>query len=208
MSYHPIDSETIHTAAGDYIINWFHDESGEQPYNEGFTLITNGYRPGGRAMIDIETGDTENEPAWTVAQALSNHASGWDQISGAAIIRYLQLAGKKGVALVDTDLTVAPPSIDRQERVYGVAWAPDDAVDHNDYTVKSLQEWNAWANGETFGWQLIDPSGNEVDSCWGYFNVPGEKDYTLVHATEIAQDDAKDRAHQASLAGAGITGLI
>jgi len=213
---YPIDTETIHTAVGDYVINWYHDENADQPYDEGFTLITNGERD----RINIETGDAVSALGRNIIQALSNSYHQWDHVSGAAIVRYLRLAGRLGVTLVDSDYTPTTASTDRDERVYGVAWAPEDAAastvslpdgsttDHAEYTRLALAQWHAWANGETFGWQLIDPSGNEVDSCWGYFNTKGEKEYTLQHATEIAQADALDRLNSANLAGAGFVGLV
>ena len=29
--------------------------------------------------------------------------------------------------------------------------------------------FNQWANGEVYGYKTIDPEGNELDSCWGFY---------------------------------------
>ena len=112
------------------------------------------------------------------------------------------------------------PSTDRSERVYGVAWAPDDAADWHmpeqafNYTYCALAQWRAWADGDVFGWRLTDPAGDEVESVWGYYGSafdtqPGsERNHTLEEATDAAQADAERRLSQANLAGAGLIGLI
>jgi hypothetical protein len=202
---YPFDTDTIHTAAGDYVLDYCHDENADQPYDEGFTLLTNGESHYGHdSRIDIEDGDKTDPVVRTVIQALSNSFHRFDHVSGAAILRYVRLAGKQGATLVDFDYTPVEPSLDRENRVYGVAWAPDDAHDHDRYTRLSLQQWHAWAEGETFGWKLIDPSGNEVESVWGYFDTEGERAYILEEARNLAQADAEQRIANANLAGAGI----
>ena len=208
MSYpdYPLDSEVIHTPAGDYTCEWWYDENPESPFDSGFTLITEG----GRDYIDIRQGDTDGPEAANVVQAIYDRSH-----SGAAIVRYLRLAEKKGVTLVYSDYTPDDrPSTDRQDRVHGVAWAPDDATDPDHYVRTNLQQWTSWRNGETFRWALLDPSGVEVDSCGGYFGTAWDTDptsdrmYTLETARGIAQDDALDRIKSANLVGSGFLGLI
>ena len=163
-----LDTETINTAAGSYVLDWIQDDNADAPYDEGFTLLKNGSAWGPYSRINIQEGDTDSPVAATILQALSNHAHGWDQISGAAIVRYLRLAGKRGVTLVDHEYSPVEPSTDRSERVYGVAWAPDDAADWHmpeqafHYTYCALAQWRAWADGDVFGWRLTDPAGDEV----------------------------------------------
>ena len=215
-----LDTETINTAAGRYVLDWIQDDNADAPYDEGFTLLKNGSAWGPYSRINIQEGDTDSPVAATILQALSNHAHGWDQISGAAIVRYLRLAGKRGVTLVDHEYSPVEPSTDRSERVYGVAWAPDDAADWHmpeqafHYTYCALAQWRAWADGDVFGWRLTDPAGDEVESVWGYYGSafdtqPGsERNHTLEEATDAAQADAERRLSQANLAGAGLIGLI
>lgn len=209
MSYYPIDNETIPTTAGNYQLDWFQDENADQPYSEGFTLL----RCGGKDYIDILEGDTASPVALTVLSALRAHANPggvWDREfrSGAAIVRYLRLAGKKGVTLTYEDFTPDKPSTDRTDRVYGVSWAPDDATDPDKYTRLMLEEWAAWRSGDAFGWRLSDPAGEEVESCWGYFNFDRERAYILDEATTLARNDAEDRVTTANRPGSGFIGLI
>ena len=34
---------------------------------------------------------------------------------------------------------------------------------------QSCKLFNQWANGEVYGFKVIDPAGNDIDSCWGYY---------------------------------------
>jgi hypothetical protein len=214
-----LDSETIHTPAGDYEMRWLLDDAADQPFNDGFTLL----KDGGRDRIDILEGDTGSTESLLVQEALDKHAYlssswgcswGWQLRSGAAIVRYLTLKGKRGVTLVSESYRPEQPSTDRQERVTGVAWAPDDAADPAEYTRLQLAQWEAWAEGDTFGWQLFDPSEAIVDECWGFYGQywdesPGsERSHTLREATDIARLDAENRAKAVNLVGAGFVGLI
>ena len=210
-----LDSETIHTAAGDYEINWLLDSTPDQPYDSGLTLLTDG----GRDRIDILEGDTDSPESILVQEAFDKHAYpydswGWQLRSGAAIVRYLTLKGKRGVTLVDENYRPEQPSTDRRERVTGVSWAPDDATNPDEYTRLQLAQWEAWANGDVFGWQLFDPAGRIVDECWGFYGQywdekpDSERSYTLREATESALLDAENRARAVNLVGAGFVGII
>ena len=211
-----LDSETIHTPAGDYEMRWLLDDAADQPFNDGFTLLTDG----GRDRIDILEGDTDSAASLLVQEAFDKHAYdggdiwNWQLRSGAAIVRYLTLKGKKGVTLVSDSYRPEQPSTDRAEQVTGVAWAPDDAADPAEYTRLQLAQWEAWANGDTFGWQLFDPSEAIVDECWGFYgqhwdeSPDSERSHTLREATDIALVDAENRARAVNLVGAGIVGII
>lgn len=137
---------------------------------------------------------------YEVAQALadSRHGSwrgGWDHVSGAALARWLRLHGKLGVTLVWDDYTPVEASTDREERIYGVAWAGADMDDPDTAVRYGLESYRAWAAGEGFGWRLIDPSGEEVSSCYGHYDVPGEREYTFSEAVSEAQADAQRRVN-------------
>jgi len=211
-----LDSETIHTPAGDYEIQWLLDYPADQPFSDGFTLLTDG----GRDRIDILEGDTDSPESQLVQEALDKHAYDggdiwdWQLRSGAAIVRYLTLKGKKGVTLVSPSYRPEQPSTNRAEQVTGVAWAPDDATDPAEYTRLQLAQWEAWANGDVFGYQLLDPAGQIVEECWGFYGQywdekpDSERSYTLREATDIALVDAENRARAVNLVGAGIVGII
>lgn len=203
------ETTDIETPAGTYTLEFHADENADQPYDEGFVLVTNGRsRYGADSRIDIMRGNDPLMPQ--VAQALSNSYEGWDNVSGAALVRWLRLHGRNGVTLfhIPDDYTPDDPSTDRQDRIYGVAWAPWDATDPDAYVKAALQQWAAWARGEVFGWRLIDPSGEEVESCWGYYDVAGEREYVTGEATDIAVADAERRIAAANMVGAGFVGIV
>lgn len=47
----------------------------------------------------------------------------------------------------------------------------------------AVDEYSAWANGETYFWEITDESGNVLDSCGGYI---GSMEYALSDARERA----------------------
>lgn len=210
MSY-LLDGEKVTTMAGDYSIIWSVDEAPEAPYNDGFTLLTRGSRD----QIDIQVGDTDSPVSQRVQRALYS-----GEISGAAIVRYLRLAGKKGVTAVRSDYSPAGVSAARSgfspDVVYGVAWAPDDATDPDAYTEASLREWTAWQEGDVFGWVVESPDGDVIASCSGYFGyytgfhegVDSERDYTRQEALAAITADAEERLRRVNLAGAGFVGIV
>lgn len=209
MAHYPEHIDSIGTSAGTYLLEWHTDENADAPYDEGFTLITYGRSHNGwDSKIDITEGEADSHVGRAVIQALSNSYEQWDHVSGAALVRWLQLQGKRGVTVVDDEYDPVEASRDRSDRIYGIAWAPADATDPRSYTRSALAQWNAWASGAVFGWRLLDPSGEEIDSCWGYFDTPGEREYVLTDVTRRAQEDASDRTDRANLAGAGIVGII
>ncbi|OMC55392.1 hypothetical protein A5747_13445 [Mycobacterium sp. IS-836] len=213
---HELDSQTIDTPAGEYRVTWYHDEDANQPEDEGFNLLVHGWeRYGADSRIDIEyggghlagevmsvllTSGTNREDSWP-----------WELRSGAALVRYLRLKDRKGVTLVDLDYRPVEPSSDRWQRVYGVAWSPDDATDPDEYVKNRLAEWRAWAEGDCFGWVVTDPTGREIEygSVWGYYGFwDGGREWSLEDAKGEAIADAESRIEQANRVGAGIVGLV
>jgi hypothetical protein len=218
---HTLDSQTITTTAGDYRVDWIADELADQPYNEGFSLyaITGSSYRRPFTVDHISETDSDSDVQATIVSAIKTHARsddhwGWQFRSGAAIVRYLKLTGHHGATVVDSDYRPIDPSVDRFDRVYGVAWAPADATDPDNYTRIALAEWQSWAQGDVFGWRVVDPQDNEIDACWGYFGyyktVLGDDQirYTLEEATQAAQADAADRVTAANLVGAGFVGIV
>jgi hypothetical protein len=41
-----------------------------------------------------------------------------------------------------------------------------------------------WANGEVYGWEVVDSDGETLDSCWGYI---GDSDYALSEGIDSAR---------------------
>lgn len=53
-----------------------------------------------------------------------------------------------------------------------------------------IETYSAWLEGAVFGYEVTDPKGNHVDSCWGFYG-PG-MEYCVEDATRAAKhaDDA------------------
>lgn len=215
---HILDTQTISTDAGDYRIEFALDECPDQPYDEGFSLYAiTGRRYSPFTVDHISETDSDADVQVNIVSAIEAHAYDrwdWQSRSGAAILRYLKLTGHHGATLVDDNYRPVDPSTDRFDRVYGVAWAPADATDPAQYVKIALAQWESWADGDAFGWNLFDPEGNEIDTCWGYYGYhhsllgDGERAYIIEQATEAARDDAANRVTAANLVGAGIVGII
>lgn len=181
----PIDTETVDTPAGEYTIEWHYDESAEQPYNEGLGFAFDG----GRDRVDVTAGEHADE----VLAIIKGNLSGWRsngnavyRLSTTTIARYLRIKyGLIGIRVVDYDYYTSAPDLDR-DRIWGIAWA----------------------EGDCFGYCVLDPSGNEIDSCWGYYGYSEQRDYTREQALSSIQSDAAARGKKCALAGAGFVGLI
>lgn len=52
-----------------------------------------------------------------------------------------------------------------------------------------LEEYNAWCNGDIYGYVVEDRDGEELDSCWGFI---GDMDYCRNQAKEMAEHHAKN----------------
>ena len=206
-----LEQTTIDTGVGPYAVQWFWDDDAERPYDEGFVLLVDG--SAGR-QIDIRegfnAGDLTHATAWS-AIAAHGRCSDWypGRTSGAALVRYLTLKGCKGVTLVDDQYRPTTASADRQDRIHGVAWAPAGATDPAAYTEARLGEWQAWRTGDVFGWVVLAPNGEEVESCWGYYGFSTEnRRYTFSEARDVALNDELRRMQDANRVGAGFVGLI
>ncbi len=63
------------------------------------------------------------------------------------------------------------------------------------YARQACELFNQWANGEVYGVESIDPSGNQIGACWGYYGdeavrdgikeAKSEIDYHLKEAAKI-----------------------
>jgi len=206
-----LDTHKITTDAGVYTVKFILDEDQHQPEDEGFVFMMHGYPD----YVDISEGDVDP----IVEVALYNHGKGsgdawdWAYRSGAAIVRYLRLKGYCGVTLVDRDYRPVEATSDRNTRVYGVAWAPEDvpaAMAHT-YVKHRLQEWAAWAIGDCFYYEIKDPNDVVIDedghyTFYGFIDLRNELMETEIKPTIYA--DAADRINSANRIGAGFVGLI
>ena len=205
-----LEQTPVETSVGTYAVQWFWDEDAERPYDEGFVLLVDGSPRNIDVLEGFQDHDITQAQAWA---AIAGHgrSSDWypGRTSGAALVRYLTLKGCKGVTLVDAEYQAVDASHDREERIYGVAWAPADAADPAAYVAGGLADWQAWRPGDVFGWVAIAPNGEEVESCWGFYGFSREqRDMTFSDARDAILGDAMRRAENANLVGSGFVGLI
>lgn len=81
-------------------------------------------------------------------------------------------------------LAVATP--DWSERV----GAPVDTHEKQIEYAARLYGW--WAFGDVYGWRVIDPEGEEIDSCWGYYG-PDHGQSGLIADARAAIEPAADQ---------------
>lgn len=208
-----IDTETIHTDAGDYTVKFIVDEDGSQPEDEGFALIT----VGAPHKIDIDTTKGAPFQVYAILQISAQLGRGnywnYEYRSGAALVRWLTLTGHQGVTLVDADYNPVEATTDRFERVYGVAWAPEDvpAAMADQYVLNRLKEWKSWAEGDMFFYEIEDPNGVVIneDERYTFYGYYDQADDLL--QSEIMPEihaDAAERINSVNRVGAGFVGLI
>ena len=206
-----LEQTPITTDVGTYAVQWFWDDDAERPYDEGFGLFVDG----SPRQVDIREGFNDRDGTHAnVWAAIAGHgrSSDWypGRTSGAALVRYLTLKGYRGVTLVDAEYRPTAATADRNERIHGVAWAPSGAaVDPLAYTTAQLTAWQAWRTGDVFGWVVLGPVGQEVESCWGYYGFDAaQRDWTFNEARDVALNDETRRVEEANRTGAGFVGLI
>lgn len=51
-----------------------------------------------------------------------------------------------------------------------------------------VEVYDQWANGEVYGFEVIDPDGVVVDACWGFYEI----DYLKAEAEAYLPDDIKE----------------
>lgn len=61
---------------------------------------------------------------------------------------------------------------------------------HENQLKGAVDLYEAWAFGNVYGYSVLSPDGNEVDSCWGFFSEDLEASGLLAAARETVDDDA------------------
>ena len=141
--------------------------------------------------------------------------------SAAALCRYLRLThGLTGILEVTRSgdrYRTAEPSADRYRSIDGLAWAPANATTPLDYTRGTVAAYDAWANGEVYGYTVVAPDGRDVASCWDFYADPDEPITAdappglatmVAEAREEIDHDVEARTAQANTIGSGFIGLI
>jgi len=59
------------------------------------------------------------------------------------------------------------------------------------WLMQEVETYSAWANGEVYGFEVLDGDGEQVDSCWGFI---GESDYAMAQGVESAEWHGKEAA--------------
>lgn len=216
----PFDKITVPTPAGTYVIALHYDLDPQVPdYTDdgGFVYL------GDTRTITAQFGDAAHDVAEMLRQHSANNDALWEhqRRSAAAIARYLRLVyGLTGVLQVHhcgDRYHADAPSADRHRGVAGLAWSPGDAINPEDYTRGAVATYDAWANGEVYGYIVTAPDGREIQSCWDFYEDPDESftgdgplglTYMITEARTDIYDDATARVKRANTRGAGFIGLI
>ncbi len=216
----PFDKIAVTTPAGTYVIGLHYDLDASVPdYTDdgGFVYL------GDTRTISAQLGDAAHDVVALLQRHSATNDSLWDHQhrSAAAIARYLRLAhGLTGVQEVHHNgdrYHCEEPSTDRHAGIDGLAWSPTDAPQPADYTRGLVATYDAWANGEVYGYTLTAPDDYEIHSCWDFYADPDEPftgdgphglGYMIREARAEAYNDASARIVQANTTGAGIIGLI
>ena len=216
----PFDKITVDTPAGVYVIALHYDIDAEVPdYTDdgGFVYLGDG------RTIAAQYGDASHDVADLLRRHNATNDALWDHEhrSAAAIGRYLRirhgLAGVQEVVHSGDRYRAESPCTDRHHGIEGMAWAPTDAARPEDYTRGIVATYDAWANGNVYGYIVISPDGQEVDSCWDFYADPAEPltadaphglAYPVSQARAAIEADVDQRTAQANTAGAGLVGLI
>ena len=204
--FDPFDKIAVPTTAGTYVIALYYDIDAAAPdYSDdgGFVYL------GTARTISAQLGDAAHD----VAALLRQHTAANDSLndheyrSAAALCRYLWLT--RGL----TGILEVTRSGDR----YGTAEPSADATAPLDYTRGTVAAYDAWANGEVYGYTVVAPDGRDVASCWDFYADPDEPitaDAPPGLATMVAQareeidHDVEARTAQANTIGSGFIGLI
>jgi hypothetical protein len=218
--YDPFDKITVTTPAGTYVIALHYDLDAAAPdYTDDGGLVY----LGDARTISAQFGDASHD----VAELLRRHTAANDSLydheyrSSAAIARYLRmtygLAGVLHITRSGDRYHAETPCTKRYRGIEGLAWTPPDATAPEDYTRGTVATYDAWANGEVYGYIVAGPDGREISSCWDFYADPNEAftaDAPLGLAHMVSQaradidNDAAARIEQANTIGAGLTGLI
>lgn len=85
-------------------------------------------------------------------------------------------------------------------RLQGADWAPTDA-EREQWIKESLEAqaelYRQWMCGEVYGWRVLDPDGDELDSCWGYYGDDHEAS-GLMEAARASIDGRLGREQEAA----------
>lgn len=216
----PFDKITVDTPAGVYVIALHYDIDAPVPdYTEDGGFV---YLGDGRTNA-AHYGDASHDVADLLRRHNATNDSLWDHEhrSAAAIGRYLRihhgLAGVQEVVRSGDHYQAQPPRTDRHHGIEGMAWAPTDAARAEDYTRATVATYDAWANGNVYGYIATSPDGQEVDSCWDFYADPAEPltaaaPHGLAYIDSQAHDtitaDVEARTAAAHTAGAGFLGII
>lgn len=218
--FDPFDKIAVPTTAGTYVIALYYDIDAAAPdYSDdgGFVYL------GTARTISAQLGDAAHD----VAALLRQHTAANDSLndheyrSAAALCRYLWLThGLTGILEVTRSgdrYGTAEPSADRYRSIDGLAWAPADATTPLDYTRGTVAAYDAWANGEVYGYTVVAPDCRDVASCWDFYADPDEPitadappglAIMVAEAREEIDQDVEARTAQANTIGSGFIGLI
>lgn len=196
-------TETIDTAAGEYVVELHYDDDAENPLtgwdHPGMTFYV--FNPGRRSDADVLT-DTTSEAGAAGETLRELIYRGWSDPNGIerryAIWR--AIAGNPWVLVSGSD----DASRSDHYRWYVLVDTSADWTDPIAAARATMADYRTYAAGEVCGYVVKTPDGDAIDSCWGFY----DDDEALEQGKGSAEYDARERTAAANLVGAGIVGLI
>jgi hypothetical protein len=192
-TYGTIHSEIItNTDGGRYEVEILTDEYADAPEWGGmaFFLTETRYRIG----AEICAGELPADVVATIRRAIRNRedvANGdqWALLSGRALLRYLNLKGYPGSALVSVDGGHCYAAVEDDDRFVGVVVPDGYWGDAGKSAAAYVAEYSAWANGEARSVHIarVDEDGDTVENMDSDYGRYDGWDALLAEAREMIE---------------------
>jgi hypothetical protein len=195
-----IESRTVETVAGEYIVTLYPDYDASNPIedDEAFAVVIEFSGYGGRWDESTNTLSNAGDAGDVLRALLDTHGHDTDAVSR----RYLKWA-----ALTDSRwvLAMGGQSASQSDYYrYALLADRDELGDVNAAIRAAMHDYQTLASGGVVGFVTTAPNGEVVESVWGYY----EFEDAYGEATDAAHGDAEKRAQAVNLVGAGFVGIL
>lgn len=204
MTY-TLDTRTVDTDAGTYTVAYELDQDTSSPRDAdcNITLIAT------RIHYGEDLSELDNVTGNDAADALARFMRTWsdtDKIERAFHL-WKTITGSNWNLETETrggnDWT-------EYFQLWDSATSPDVCPNPAQNARVELNYFANWREGDTFGYVITGPDGDDIESVWGYIGFDGDGDRGHVD-TEIdaaIAHDVTERTNNANVAGSGFVGLI
>jgi hypothetical protein len=194
-------TEKVDTPAGVYKINLYQDiEPALHPLeddSEVFAALVEYSGYGGRWDRATDTLDSAGASGEALRKILAEHDE--PEEVGRRYKKWAAIAGSPWVLAMAGRSTV-----NREYYRLALLANSDELPQVNQAMQHAMDDYHTYANGEICGFVVLAPSGEQVESVWGFYS----DDDAISEASEYVKLDAAERVQQANLVGAGIVGLV